>query len=69
MKKLKVVAKLIELFGKVDTLKILSYGATLLSIISGLLSAHSQEKTMNKTIKDEVAKAIEEFKNQNRGVS
>ena len=68
MVKLKLVAKLIEFFGKVDALKILSYGGTLLSIIAGLMTHSSQEKVMNKTIKEEVEKAVKQYLEGNGGV-
>ena len=68
MTKIKMVAKLVELFGKVDAVKILGYGGTLLSIIAGLLSHSASSKMMNRTIKEEVEKAIELYKNQNGGV-
>jgi len=68
MKKFMVIKKLIELFGKIDTMKILSYGGTLLSIIAGLMTHSAQKKATDQTIKEEVEKAIETYMKQNGGV-
>lgn len=68
MKNLMVVKKLIELFGKMDGLKILTYGAQLLSLLSGLLLSLTQKKVSDKIMKEELEKAVQQYFKQNGGV-
>lgn len=68
MKKFMVVKKLVELFGKVDGLKVLSFGGTLLGIIASLMSSLAQKKATDQTIKAEVEKAIHRYHEENGGV-
>lgn len=68
MKNFMVIKKLIELFGKINTMKILSIGGSLLSIISGLMTHSAQKKATDQLIKEEVERAIKEYMKQNGGV-
>lgn len=68
MKKLMVIKKMTELFGKVDGLKMLGYGVTLLNIISSIVLGHIQKKANDDFLKKEVVDAVQKYFEENKGV-
>lgn len=51
---------------KIDTTTLLSIGATVLTIATSLVSQKSNDKTMQKAVQEEVAKALENISELNK---
>lgn len=51
---------------KIDTTTLLSIGATVLTVAATLVSQKSNDKTMQKTVQEEVAKALENISELNK---
>ena len=51
---------------KIDTTTLLSIGATVLTVAATLVSQKSNDKIMQKTVQEEVAKALENMSELNK---
>lgn len=51
---------------KIDTTTLLSIGATVLTVAATLVSQKSNDKIMQKTVQEEVAKALENMSEINK---
>ena len=51
---------------KIDTTTLLSIGATVLTVAATLVSQKSNDKAMQKTVQEEVAKALENISELNK---
>ena len=51
---------------KIDTTTLLSIGATVLTVAATLVSQKSSDKIMQKTVQEEVAKALENMSELNK---
>lgn len=66
MKNSKLFEKAVESVKKVDGMKLLGIGGTILGLAASMMSNASEKKELDKTIEKKVKEAL---KNQNGGVS